>query len=751
MRRSVLYRVIACLLLLSFAVSVRGTAVASPARPPQVESMDGVPRPVILRLDPTPSTLRIPPPASYTQRAVSKVQTATIHINYLPNGATDRFGNSCLTWPAGAVTAFEYAADIWETLINSAVPIEVNACWTDFGDPYILGQGGADNYYRNFTNAPQANTWYPTALANALAGSRMEGSTVDIHVAYGSTFPWYYGTDGNTPSDKVDFASVVLHELCHGLGFAGSMVVSGGVGYWGWAQSSYPAGYDRFAENGAGQALLSYTNGSTALAAQLTGDNLYFDGTNANAANGGTRPKLFAPATWMQGSSYSHLDEIYNGTANDLMTYALPNGQSTHAPGPVALGILRDIGWPLASVNTPPTLSGLPDLNLSPGQSLNDAIDLWTYASDAQDADAALSFAIINTPPASAGVSIDGRYVDINPTASFTGTVPVEIQVTDTGGLTDTDSFTITFAEMPNTPPTLSGLPDLNLSPGQSLNDAIDLWTYASDAQDADAALSFAIINTPPANAGVSIDGRYVDINPTASFTGTVPVEIQVTDTGGLTDTDSFTINFRERQYIYLPLVLRCYPLTPILQPISNPDGDGLYTVQWAMPSCCTQTPSEYEFEVAIDPQFSDVEGDITTETSIDVYTPDPATYYWRVRAYINGQWTGWSNVRSVTVGAFSYVFVENDTGGNLTIEIVGIEKRSFPAGFYDYWRSVPVGTRTVNVWANCGSLLGESVNFTLGEFLMRYYCGYQALLVQPNGAERQISGVDFRFTTTTP
>jgi len=614
--------------------------------------MDGVPRPVILRLDPTPSTLRIPPPASYTQRAVSKVQTATIHINYLPNGATDRFGNSCLTWPAGAVTAFEYAADIWETLINSAVPIEVNACWTDFGDPYILGQGGADNYYRNFTNAPQANTWYPTALANALAGSRMEGSTVDIHVAYGSTFPWYYGTDGNTPSDKVDFASVVLHELCHGLGFAGSMVVSGGVGYWGWAQSSYPAGYDRFAENGAGQALLSYTNGSTALAAQLTGDNLYFDGTNANAANGGTRPKLFAPATWMQGSSYSHLDEIYNGTANDLMTYALPNGQSTHAPGPVALGILRDIGWPLASVNTPPTLSGLPDLNLSPGQ---------------------------------------------------------------------------------------------------SLNDAIDLWTYASDAQDADAALSFAIINTPPASAGVSIDGRYVDINPTASFTGTVPVEIQVTDTGGLTDTDSFTINFRERQYIYLPLVLRCYPLTPILQPISNPDGDGLYTVQWAMPSCCTQTPSEYEFEVAIDPQFSDVEGDITTETSIDVYTPDPATYYWRVRAYINGQWTGWSNVRSVTVGAFSYVFVENDTGGNLTIEIVGIEKRSFPAGFYDYWRSVPVGTRTVNVWANCGSLLGESVNFTLGEFLMRYYCGYQALLVQPNGAERQISGVDFRFTTTTP
>ncbi len=446
MSRFKFYRIIIGLLIL-LSLHPAAMLAALPEQPTPVESMDGVLPVGVLRLDPSISTLHIPPPAGYKRNAPARVQTATINVNYLPNGATDKFGNSCQAWPTQARNAFEYAADIWETQINSPVPIVVNACWTNLGNPDILGIGGADSYYRNFTNAPQSNTWYPTALANALAGSRMTGSTVDIHVAYNSIFSWYFGTDGNTPTDKVDLVSVVLHELCHGLGFAGSMTVNGGLGYWGWGQSPYPAGYDRFTENGAETPLLNFSNGSAALASQLTGGNLYFDGPNARVANGGTRPKLFAPSPWIQGSSYSHLDEIYNGTANDLMTYALPNGQSVHAPGPIVLGILQDIGWPLqGSTNTPPVLSGIPDLTLAPGQTMNNAIDLWAYASDDQDPDAALTFSIINTPMANAGVSIDShRYIDINPLATFTATVSVEVQVMDTGGLTDTDTFVIDF------------------------------------------------------------------------------------------------------------------------------------------------------------------------------------------------------------------------------------------------------------------------------------------------------------------
>ena len=79
--------------------------------------------------------------------------------------------------------------------------------------------------------------------------------------------------------------------------------------------------------------------------------------------------------------------------------------------------------------------------------SSDNAIDLWNYASDAEDADADLTFAIVNSPVVSAGVTIDSnRYIDVNPATDWTGVTDVEVQVQDTYGMTDTDSFQVTVA-----------------------------------------------------------------------------------------------------------------------------------------------------------------------------------------------------------------------------------------------------------------------------------------------------------------
>ncbi|MBU0705354.1 MAG: DUF11 domain-containing protein [Chloroflexi bacterium] len=172
-----------------------------------------------------------------------------------------------------------------------------------------------------------------------------------MDVGYNGIYDWYYGTDG-TPGDKVDFVSVVLHEIAHGLGFAGSMTKEGDLGYWEWGSAYppfYPAIYDRFTEEGSGGSgtpLISYGNGTLDLGSALTSENIFFDGANANAANGGSPPELYAPSTWRPGSSYSHLDyDTFNDTANGLMVYAMSTGESVHDPGPIALGMLEDIGW----------------------------------------------------------------------------------------------------------------------------------------------------------------------------------------------------------------------------------------------------------------------------------------------------------------------------------------------------------------------------------------------------------------------
>jgi hypothetical protein len=289
----------------------------------------------------------------------------TSKINFVSSGTMFNGQNqvTCIPWPTEAQNAFTYAAGIWETYIQSSVPITIDACWgTGFDNPNVLGRGGAVNYYRNFQGAPIGDTWYPVALVNALHGYDFDPQNSDIKNAFNSTFNWYFGTDGNPGSGETDFVSVAMHEIAHGLGFLGSMDVSKGKGSWGYGTSS-PGIYDRFTENGDGQSLIDtslFPNPSASLSDQLTSNNIYFNGTNANAANDGNRPKLYAPSTWSPGSSYSHLDfSTYYGTVNALMVYAIGTATAIHIPGPITLGIFRDIGW-MTSPCSPPGMPSNP-------------------------------------------------------------------------------------------------------------------------------------------------------------------------------------------------------------------------------------------------------------------------------------------------------------------------------------------------------------------------------------------------------
>src|SRR5262249_8368024 len=141
------------------------------------------------------------------------------------------------TLGAQRLNAFAYAAGIWGGQLVSAVPIVVDAEMTSLpctNTSAVLGSAGAASLHRNFPGAPIANTWYPQALANKLAGVDVNPGTSDISAdfnsAVGTTCPfpstWYYGFDAN-PGSQIDFIAIVLHELGHGLGFATPVASSG--------------------------------------------------------------------------------------------------------------------------------------------------------------------------------------------------------------------------------------------------------------------------------------------------------------------------------------------------------------------------------------------------------------------------------------------------------------------------------------------------------------------------------------------
>ena len=335
-----------------------------------LESRPGIP--IIEYATDFKSKHRVPPPRAY-RNLIAKNGTpkANIEVTYIGFESAPE-----------AKTAFQTAVDIWSSLLNSSVTIHVEANWTTFENNEVLGGAFPGTFFRSTTlgsQFPQALTWYPVALAEKLARRDLNspgdttisnGDTTinlpnpDIRASFNSEREdWYFGTDGNPPAEQFDFVSIVLHELCHGLGFASLTTFDEQTEVGSLINDGTPAIFDIFLEDGSRQSLLNqtlYPDPSLAMGNALR-SSLFFDAPIVTDNQGGRIP-LFSPPTYDPGSSTAHLDNAtYERTVNSLMTPFAALGASEQAPGPVILQMFADMGW----VNTfilPDTLSNTEDI-----------------------------------------------------------------------------------------------------------------------------------------------------------------------------------------------------------------------------------------------------------------------------------------------------------------------------------------------------------------------------------------------------
>ncbi len=329
--------------LSAVALALSVLTLSLPAGPPRrtVRAITAVEPFCSLYLDPHDSFTRVvPEPLPEGQALTSNAVLSNITVNY--TGFTSQ-----------AQAAFQAAVDIWRTQVNSTVPIVIDATFSNLGSSGLLGQAGFRNVFANFPGAPLADVYYPGPIANKRSNLDLNGSTTEIAASFNSTASWNYGTDGVPVSGKVDFVSVVLHELGHGLGFVGTGTVSGsGLGNVG---SIYPYVYDSNVVDSAGTSILNtavYPINSTKLAALLmgtgvSGPGLFWSGAAGAAGNAGSRPRLYAPSGYQAGSTYSHLDESTypSGDINSLMTPVIHYAEVIHTPGPIVAGMYGDMGW----------------------------------------------------------------------------------------------------------------------------------------------------------------------------------------------------------------------------------------------------------------------------------------------------------------------------------------------------------------------------------------------------------------------
>ena len=148
-----------------------------------------------------------------------------------PTPAVPIGGNTGTTLGAQRLNAFTYAANLWGATLTSNQPIIINAQFSALActaTAATLGSAGATSIFRNFANAPLANTWYSYALANKLSGvylgtlnAAQISANFNVNLGNANCLTgsfWYYGLDGNHGAN-VDFVAVLQHEMGHGVGF----------------------------------------------------------------------------------------------------------------------------------------------------------------------------------------------------------------------------------------------------------------------------------------------------------------------------------------------------------------------------------------------------------------------------------------------------------------------------------------------------------------------------------------------------
>lgn len=281
-------------------------------------------------------------------------------------------GNNASSLGEARLRALEMAASVWAGQLQSPVTIEIAARWEPLGGSPSgarFGTGDREGVFKDFAGAPLAATWYPSALANKLAGDDLDGGTapdarlvfnldVDGDYALGSN-RFYYGLDGAPPPGDVSFLHVALHQIAHALGFRSELDRTTGEKLLG-LDDVFITQIERV---GASPPDLPSMTAAERLAALQSGSELRWVGPAVTSSSGfltagadpGGRVELYAPPTVNVATLHhfgtalapDQLMEPFYGTETDLT---------------LALAAFQDLGWgPAPQCVTPqdPTPPGL--------------------------------------------------------------------------------------------------------------------------------------------------------------------------------------------------------------------------------------------------------------------------------------------------------------------------------------------------------------------------------------------------------
>ena len=449
-------------------------------------------------------------------------------------------GNSGITLGQQRQNVFEYAASIWESIIHSNVEILIGSQFDPLectSTSAVLGSAGPNTIARDFTNAPLAETYYPAALANSLANTDIS-SSLDISATFNAdidnnndclnNYNWYYGIDGNKPSNSIELLSVVLHEIGHGLGFSTFVDISTGKKF---KPSNRPQYFDdhfmmHLEDHSLGKNWPDMTDAERKASAIDTAD-LHWTGSNITAqvstllsgVNQG-HVRMYAPSSLEGGSSVSHFSNAL--FPNELME---PFDTGPKQDVGLAKQLFKDVGWNLLASDTNPTVViNLPANNT--GFAMAENITFQASADDVEDGNISSQISWASSIDGNLG---GGNIIDVVLTS---GSHLITVSVTDSDGNLVDASITVNV----NSNPVVTINSPLD---GENIALGSNVLFQATASDDEDGSLSSSVLWQS------SIDGSLGAgaIMNTVLTLGSHQITASVTDSFLATSTNVVSVN----------------------------------------------------------------------------------------------------------------------------------------------------------------------------------------------------------------
>ncbi|MGW0159249.1 Ig-like domain-containing protein [Mycobacterium sp. NPDC003323] len=251
-------------------------------------------------------------------------------------------------WTPEARSALQRAANnlMGQFIVTTPVVIDYD----------IIGENSFDTDNLASAGSPLIGSgagFFPTVVQHKLlTGADANGAAADGEINWNFAYPWAFGDF--VSSFQYDFTTVAMHEFMHSLGFMSYAQPSEAGTQRRWTL------YDKFLRTADDTSLIGTDfRMDPALAASLTGalGGLYFGGAGAVGAYGTLVP-LYAPSSWVEGSSVSHLDStVFTGSNRQLMNPQVPTGTGVRALSDIERAIMEDLGYTLAPINVTSALA----------------------------------------------------------------------------------------------------------------------------------------------------------------------------------------------------------------------------------------------------------------------------------------------------------------------------------------------------------------------------------------------------------